>query len=1334
MKKILFILLIFTGSGIFCGLRSQVWIPYALGMGGLTDSVSVSYITGQPYVSPENYSTGFGNFLWIPEDTLFSYRLGEIPDKVVHHNSVCRFRYYWDGHPGANYFYNVLDRVDTALILEPEDTAAIFNYTPVQTDLFSFNVEFSAIDGNDTVRQTVLFTPVPLIKAEQEFIGYQHEQEFFDTILVQKTWEPGDPMNFSNNDSVLIVNLIGKTIVFKEGNIPFSYQNLSNLKELNIYATNLIIQDTVHIPQTRIHIYAENLIFEDNGGIISSFNTMPRTPTTTGLKGLDGREFHCYIKNIIAPGKHLRFFMKGGQGSPSLFVSPENFSAPGGGGNGGDFYSNLNLRPYINLDGGSYGKPTDWKKMPLGPQGDPGTYHFEENWYSWLHPNAVRLNLQYTRESYIYGHDELVRSTCQKYINFIQSYKKTDGWNNDTIGRLDLEQIYYAFSSILEQLNENLDYFGNPRGWAPLLSFEANLENYKNEIEFSIRVLYLNYWLSTKAASLEDKQEAAQLLKVQCIAEIMRLRDLYSATYVEYGPNLLRFKNYVNKLDSVTTFYNMKIEALLTTARKNVENSWESRLRQIGYIAGQVCKFIPGPASQILGSTLQTAASLDYDDPLSMDNWSKIHETLTLAMDEFGTAAENASGLIGGMNPASMAEAAGKQAMHNAEVVLNNLSPESLQKIGPAIKELTIPDGRVKAEFERLKRNTPILEVWTDSMEVYSMKKGESAQALSFNQQQLSAIPREITKLLLGVDAMDNILIRTEDIADPRAMSYLNEMEKTAWERMVRYHYYLAMAYQYRFLKPYGQALNMQPLFESFATLAEYDADLTPDQYASLLVVFEDQIKLISDEIYTSFNDGTYSEFNEPVNYTLAKNQLNELNTTGELKINIWNSGKIPREFTDCRITNMSIVEEKLSIHADTILADASLTMLMAHSGNSALIHPETGEHFMFSQYNDDAAEYYNTSSMSPLGWAEKYFFYNKEIVSIERSLASQSLIKNILNVADDNDLMIFTRPAGWAEIKLVNTLYTGEHANMNYTIDSLTLRINIDYRATTKFSNILVNTSDGLLPLITCSKPDLNGRDYGWGNFTRSFNKNDGIVTFTAPEDYGIYTFDKWLITTNTGTNSVSYPSIGVNTLSHTWISAIYILNVPDLSIPDTLYANWDQGILDIDIKNLNVCDHLPMDWFSTSDANWFSIKEGTDKGLEDGKITLQLTTNSGNQRTGKVTVYAFDASKPEQEVTIIQKSKLTGIGEQKLTETGILIYPNPADKEIWIQLLTPPDNDRYIISFITLDGQILFSDELLHFSSEPYKLSLEQLPPGMYILRVDKGGSSWYRKFSRM
>ena len=1332
MKQMQYILIL-AGCMLISTVHSQSWTPSAIGSMGQTDSVTLSYIAGQPYVSSGNHTTGLANLLLLPEDTLFSYKLGEIPEKVVYHNSTCRFRFYWDNHPDASYAYNVWNRYDTTLILDAEKQSAVFDYTPLVTDVSEFEVEFLGIDGTDTLRQVVMFSPVPDMNPEQDIIAYLHNMELADTILVRKTWTTGGPMNFNGEDTVVSIDIIGKQVIFAAGTVPFTYQGLSNLKELNIYTSRLIIRDSVHLPQTKVTIYCEDLVFEDHDDVISCINTTPRTPELAGHNGLDASGMHCYCRTIEAPGNHLRLYVNGGQGSPSIMVQgTDEFSAPGGGGDGGNLYVNLNIRSIANLDGGWHGTPTDWKKMPLGPRGETGEQVFEDNWYSWLHPHAVRFMLQYARELYIYGQESLVDETCKKYIGLIRSYKQTADWENDTVSALDLDQLYYSFSALEEQLNENLDYFGNPKGWAPLLSFEANLQNYQNEIEFAIRVLYLDYWMASKAQTLEQKQQTAELVKNEAIDQITSLQEAYTEAYEKYIPSLLKFKQICAKQDSLTVLYNQQIDWLIQEARDNVANSFEGIMRRVGMIVGQVCKCIPGPGTQVLGSALQTAAQFDYEDPVSMDNWSLIHETLTVAVDEYSTVAENASGLAGGINPASLAAAGAKQGAHNAQVVLNNLSPENLKKFGSTLKKVTIPDDKVKAEFNRLKKGYPILEVWTDSVESYTLKKGEVAQVMAFSQQKLNNIPMELTKMLLVCDAMDDILLSSDNILDPRAMTYLHEMKKTAWERMVRYHYYMARAYQYRFLEPYPHPLNMQPLFESFDTLATYDADISPEQYNALLPVFENQIREISDEIYTRFNNGTYSEFNEPITYTLTKKQLKELNAKGELKINIWNAGKIPRQYVDCRITDISIVPEKLRISQDTILNDAALTFIMAHSGNSALIHPTTGKHFMFSQYNDDAAHYYQTSNMSPLGWAEKYFFYNGDLSTIQRSLASESLIRKILDVANDVDLMIFTRPAGWAEIKLITDLNPGEQTNMTARIDSLSLLINIDYRATTQFSNVLVNSSDDLLPLIKCNKPDLNGKTYGWGNFTRSFSKTAGLVIFSAPETYGIYVFDKWKVTTSSGTEDVYQNDVVVNTGAHTWISANYKLNVPDMQVTDTIFVAWDQSSASIAVENNNLCDHLPMKWFCTSESEWFSFKQGTDKGIEKGTISLMMTQNQEEQREGIVHVFAMDAAVPQQDVVVIQESRPVKALERNI-EDELKIYPNPAGDKLYVILPPQLINEVKTITISSIDGCLLMSREFSHTTQQPVELSLEPLLPGAYILELHVNGTNWHRTFIR-
>jgi hypothetical protein len=1299
-------------------------------MGGQSDSLSNTFTVGQPFHDQRGDEAGFAHALMLPRDSLFAYEIRAIPDKVVFHNSDCRFRVYWPENPAADYTYRVTDRYDTTLLIEQEDTSAVFKYEPLPGDFSPFLVEFMAISGEDTASQQVRFTPVPDIFPEQDIIRYMHSEITFDTLLMNRTWETGPPMNFSSMDSSATIDVIGKTVVFENGNVPFAY-DMPNLARLNVFAINVIVRDLVKLPQTTVCLYCENLVFEDTGPVPSGFVTTPRTPglNKSEEQGLPAGDFYCYAKKVTAPGISRRFYLNGGTGSAENQGTGAN---PGGGGNAGDFYSNLNLKAYVSLGGGLYQSPYDWaNNYPLGPKGADGRYIFEPLPHKWLHPHAVRLMLQYARENYIYGQDEVTLDICKKYTSLISNYKETPQWDADTINRLDLDQLLYSFASVKEQLENDLDYYGNPRGWAPLLSFEANLENYENEIEYAIRVFYLNYWMSAKATDLQDILDAAWELKEQNAGEIERLQQLYADASAEFGPNLLEFQMMSNRLDSITFVYDQKIQELLTKAKRKVENSWESKLRKIGYIAGQVCKFIPTPVTQVLGSGLQTAASFDYEDPWSMENWSKVHETLNVALDEFSTVADNASGMIGGMNPASIATGLGKQAQHNCEVVLENLSPENLMKIGPAIKKLTIPDDRVKAEFERMKAATPILEVWTDTMEYLSMQKGEAAQRLSFNRYQLTSIPREITKLLLACDAMDNLIIGNENVVDPRALSYLNEMKNTAWERMLKYHYYLAMAYQYRFLKPYEQPLNMQPLFESFDTLAVHNAELSPSQYQALLPVFQDQLKQITDELYDQFNTGTYNEFNSPIRYSLNESQLKDLNKNGTLGINIWENGKIPLQHADCRVTDIAIDPAALRISQDTILPDAALTLLFSHSGRSVLIGPQTGQHFLFNQYNKDAAVYYNTNNMSPLGWGEVYFFANQQLVDIERSLASQSLLRKILDNAGDDDFMVFTRPAAWSDIKISTSLYTGEQVNMNFEIDSMTLMIYTDYKPVATFSNVLVNTSDGLMPLIRCSEPDRNGRYHGWGNFTRSYDKTAGQVIFTVPEEYGIYKFDKWLMTANSQTEEIFYKSVMVNTANPTWITAKYRLNVPELDVPDTLYAMGSQTSLEIPVNNLNVSEHLVMDWFSETTSEWLSIKENTDTGEEDGTITLQFSANEGDQRTGTIWVYAFDASNPEQQVVIIQGSKETAIQSKTPDAHSLLVYPVPASQQIRLDLPEKAIGKPCLISIFTMDGRTVYTQEWMQEHSTDYIIGLSGLPPGTYILKAIIEEEVYIRKF---
>ncbi len=50
-------------------------------------------------------------------------------------------------------------------------------------------------------------------------------------------------------------------------------------------------------------------------------------------------------------------------------------------------------------------------------------------------------------------------------------------------------------------------------------------------------------------------------------------------------------------------------------------------------------------------------------------------------------------------------------------------------------------------------------------------------------------------------------------------LDYAQTLERTSFDRLLFYHYQLARAFEYRFLKPYRKDLNLQPLFSRFADL-----------------------------------------------------------------------------------------------------------------------------------------------------------------------------------------------------------------------------------------------------------------------------------------------------------------------------------------------------------------------------------------------------------------------------------------------------------------------------------------------------------------------------------
>ncbi len=79
--------------------------------------------------------------------------------------------------------------------------------------------------------------------------------------------------------------------------------------------------------------------------------------------------------------------------------------------------------------------------------------------------------------------------------------------------------------------------------------------------------------------------------------------------------------------------------------------------------------------------------------------------------------------------------------------------------------------------------------------------------------------------------------------------------------------------------------------------------------------------------------------------------------------------------------------------------------------------------------------------------------------------------------------------------------------------------------------------------------------------------------------------------------------------------------------------------------------------------------------------------------------------------------------------TENTILVYPNPAGQEVWVELQAQEDG-KATIELYTLHGHLVHSIEVNTVESQPTRLDLAGVLPGTYFLQIRKKSGYFVRK----
>jgi hypothetical protein len=867
---------------------------------------------------------------------------------------------------------------------------------------------------------------------------------------------------------------------------------------------------------------------------------------------------------------------------PTLGTSAIAGGRPGYGGKAGVMTSNVDISDYVShqngitpeqrhYPAGTPGHPSKWMKLeyhcsqapnsapygfgvtagdveadadpadlpvaasdPIPEDKDWGAprYVTEGHEYSYLHPLLLSKVLKGARADYLANRFDDVSNTLDAHAARIKALMDDSvAWEATAeVTQGELGEAYDEMQILLEQIEAGQDYFGNPAGWVPMLSFEINMAIFDQEIDHALNLLYLTYWIKKNAERGEKTLETLTAVRDELKNELQEALDSYDAA-VEALPVL---RSTGLELEARTRQLQQRLmvieEHLVEQARYNLMPPWwEIALRTGAKTAGMICKMIPvyQPYLGAVGDGISMLSNFDAEQP-----WESVMDMGTGGIDIFSgcMTTVHTSAVTAQQNRLKNVDPKSEESIRisNLKSLRNSSQALSagLTDIRSYLSNLEAPESEILAELEKLKSNSEEFNHVSDQIEALLQDRARVVEELTVAMRDVALLPNLISQYILELDAMSNEISHLEATLDKRAIMYLDDMEQRATHRLLKYHYYMAKAYEYRLLKPYTQPLDLAGLQEKLISIGElYDPDfISSTDFMSFKALYQEKLSLVAEEIFADYNDNR-PEVSAPVHFELTADELALLNQGQKVVINLMDRepGLFSSSDENIRIVDIAVFEKtdgSFDIATEAVSGDygstAYVDIKLRHGGVSTI--KSNGDLYKF--------EHYSKSTTNPIEWGARYDPVNNVVDPIKPSLASESLLQALLPDTPVGDLLIYSRPSAWAEIAIsksenddrqninltrlqLELIYDYSNKNPDLDLVELDLRVSKkDYDRNGQLTTMEAN----FMPYFIVDTADVNQRQDGRGSFVRFYSaSNSKRVAVRAMESYGRWKFKYW-------------------------------------------------------------------------------------------------------------------------------------------------------------------------------------------------------------------------------
>ncbi len=788
-------------------------------------------------------------------------------------------------------------------------------------------------------------------------------------------------------------------------------------------------------------------------------------------------------------------------------------------------------------DGRSYPAHVGKTGLTSMPMGIANTQPF-----SWLHPCALETFVSFVSDCYRQEYYPVCYFLLSEYDAVLHAYKQSPAWNAlPAPDRITFQAAHEEISLLLYRIVNQMDYFGNPFGWVPMLSFEVNKTAFENEIDTALRTLYLVHWMKSALPVQTEKVNALLLARDQLMAANQTIVDEFEAAK-QLIPELEAEETHIQqKIANIRPQLALLESDIIDQAFAAFSPEYAEMMSLVGSFQDALSSSGMGSVLSMLAESLENLQVVDSPDTVNygfFDDFQSYMEFLnTDNIDLIVDQIRNAIPSDGNMTQEDVIEYISEQVLENPLAIL--LDPSQLVSCYIPLLQYSVIIATTKeellAKIKEIRASTPeYQELFDDYLQLLE-EQDDHCSRLRLLYRRVATAMVELRQNLLAIAEFNQETQVLNDRIDLKTEMFLDRIERRAKERLQKYHYYMVKAYEYRMLKPYPGELDLDVLFAKFLELAakdNADGTLSQEDFHALKALYEEQVATVAAVIYDQYNSNR-PELSAPIRPELTPEELQRINAGETVAVNLFERGIFSPSEENIRIVNIQVKEFTAHSSGGGYASSDYLDLIVQHEGLSLLA--QNGAVYRFLHYNKN--------TQNPILWGARYHAFDGDITPVGPSAASESLIKSLLQSSGRpaDDIMFFSRPGAWANLfikKEVNTL-----GGTDIVIDQLRLEVQYDFtRRSDDMKTLAIRiANDEFTPYTLVGTPDLNARTDVLGSSYRTYHSGSG-VTLTAQNNYGTWVFAGW--TDKSGNLVGSNTTIHLTLNSHTTLTALYKLS----------------------------------------------------------------------------------------------------------------------------------------------------------------------------------------------